>query len=127
MPGINRIHGGVTAEFLLSGYQQTFLKITGSNVGTADSGGGTSAITEGNFQKAIRAIQTIATISWIGPRHNDGFLVLVDGATAQPTGPAYDTDADPTVAERVKAVLEAAISGLTATVVVPGMLAANVS
>jgi len=127
MPGISRIHGGVTAEFLLSGYQQTFLKITGTDVGTADSGGGTSAITEGNFQKAIRAIQTIATISYIGPRHNDGFIVLVDGATAQPTGPAYDSDASPTVTERVKAVLEAAISGLTATVVVPGMLAANVS
>jgi hypothetical protein len=128
MPGISRIHGGVTAEFLLSGYQQTFLKITGTNVGTADSVNGTTgAITDGNLSKAIRAIQTIATISYIGPRHNDGFIVLVDGATAQPTGPAYDSDADPTVAERVKAVLEAAISGLTATVVVPGMLAADVS
>jgi hypothetical protein len=128
MPGISRIHGGVTAEFLLSGYQQTFLKITGTDVGTADSVNGTTgAITDGNLSKAIRAIQTIATISYIGPRHNDGFIVLVDGATAQPTGPAYDSDASPTVTERVKAVLEAAISGLTATVVVPGMLAANVS
>jgi len=128
MPGISRIHGGVTAEFLLSGYQQTFLKITGTDVGTADSVNGTTgAITDGNLSKAIRAIQTIATISYIGPRHNDGFIVLVDGATAQPTGPAYDSDSSPTVTERVKAVLEAAISGLTATVVVPGMLAANVS
>jgi len=128
MAGIDRIHGGVTAEFMLSAYQQTFLKITGTNVGTADNVNGTTgAITDGNFSKSIRAIQTIATVSYIGPRHNDGFIVLVDGATAQPTGPAYDSDADPTVAERVKAVLEAAISGLTATVVVPGMLAANVS
>lgn len=126
MPGISRIHGGVTSEFLLSGYQQTFLKITGTNVGTADSGGGTSAITEGNFQKAIRAIQTIATTSWIGPRHNDGFLVLVDAPTAQPTGPAYDTDASPTVAERIKAVVDTA-TGVSTTVVVPGMMAADVS
>ena len=126
MPGISRIHGGVTSEFLLSGYQQTFLKITGTNVGTADSGGGTSAITEGNFQKAIRAIQTIATTSWIGPRHNDGFLVLVDAPTAQPTGPAYDTDGSPTVAERIKAVVDAATS-VSTTVVVPGMMAADVS
>jgi len=126
MPGINRIHGGVTSEFLLSGYQQTFLKITGTNVGTADSVAGDGAITDGNFAKAIRAIQTIATTSYIGPRHNDGFIVMVDGATAQPTGPAYDTDSTPTVAERIKAVVDAA-TGVTTTVVVPGMLAANVS
>ena len=110
----------------MGAYQQTFLKITGTNIGTADTGGGTTAITEGNFSKAIRTIQTIATISWIGPRHNDGFVVLVDGATAQGTGPAYDTDASPTVAERLKAILDTA-TGVTTTVAVPGMLAANVS
>jgi len=127
MAGIDRIHGGVTAEFLMSAYQQTFLKITGTNVGTADSVNGTTgAITDGNFSKSIRAIQTVATISWIGPRHNDGFVVLVDGATAQPTGPAYDSDSTPTVTERLKAILDAA-TGVTTTVAVPGMLAANVS
>lgn len=127
MPGINRIHGGLTSEFLLSGYQQTFLKITGTNVGTADSVNGTTgAITDGNWTKAIRAIQTIATTSWLGPRADDGFLVMVDGATAQPTGPAYDTDSTPTVAERIKAVVDAA-TGVSTTVVVPSMEAANVS
>ncbi len=126
MPGIDRVHGGVEVGFLISGYSQTFLKITGTNVGTADTGGDGTAITEGNFQKSIRAIQTIATTSWIGPRANDGFLVLVDAPTAQPTGPAYDTDSTPTVAERIKAVVDAA-TGVTTTVVVPGMLAANVS
>jgi hypothetical protein len=126
MPGINRVHGGVVEGFLLSGYSQTFLKITGTNIGTADTGGAGSAITEGNFSKAIRAIQTIATTSFIGPRADGGFLVLVDAPTAQPTGPAFDTDDTPTVAERIKAVLDAA-TGVTTTVVVPGMLAANVS
>ena len=126
MAGISRVHGGVVAEFMLSGYQQTFLKVTGTNIGTADTGGAGTAITEGNFTKSIRAIQTVATISWIGPRDDDGFLVMVDGATAQPTGPAYDTDSTPTVAERVKAILDAATS-VTTTVAVPGMLAANVS
>jgi hypothetical protein len=126
MPGINRVHGGVVAGFLLSGYSQTFLKITGTDIGTADTGGAGSAITEGNFSKAIRAIQTIATTSWIGPRADGGFVVLVDAPTAQPTGPAFDTDSSPTVAERIKAVLDAA-TGVTTTVVEPGMLAANVS
>lgn len=126
MAGINRVHGGVVEGFLLSGYSQTFLKITGTDVGTADTGGAGSAITEGNFQKAIRAIQTIATTSFIGPRANNGFIVLVDAPTAQPTGLAFNTDESPTVAERIKAVVDAA-TGVTTTVVEPGMLAANVS
>ena len=126
MAGISRVNGGVTSEFMMGAYQQTFLKITGTDIGTADTGGGTTAITEGNFSKAIRTIQTIATISWIGPRHNDGFVILVDGATAQPDGPAYNTDATPDVPSRMKAILDTA-TGVTTTVAIPGMLAANVS
>jgi hypothetical protein len=123
---IQRVHGSPAADTLHGGYQMTFLKITGTDIGTADTGGGTTAIVEGNFSKAIRAIQTIATTVYIGPRADNGFIVAVDGATAQPTGPAYDTDATPTVAERLKAVLDTN-TGVTTTVVVPGMLAANVS
>ena len=117
MAGIDRIHGGVNAETLHGGYQQTFLLIAGTNVGTADSVSGTGAITDGNFAKAIRAIQTIATTVFIGPRANNGFCVAVDGATAQPTGPAYDTDASPTAAERIQAVVRSAtgVSGATVT------------
>jgi hypothetical protein len=115
MAGISRVHGGVVAETLTGGYQTTYLLITGTNVGTADTGGAGSAITEGNFTKAIRALQTVATTVFIGPRDDDGFLVGLDGATAQPTGPAYDTDSSPTVAERVKAVLDTA-TGVTTTV-----------
>jgi hypothetical protein len=128
MPGINRVHGEVEEGFLLSGYSQTFLKITNAgNVFTADTGGNGTAITEGGLQKAIRAIQTIATTSFIGPRADGGFLVLVDAPTAQPTGPAFDTDSTPTVAERIKAVVDSALSTSTTVVVEPGMLAANVS
>ena len=113
MAGISRVHGGVVAETLTGGYQMTWLTVAGTNVGTADSGGAGSAITEGNFTKAIRAIQTIATTVYIGPRADGGFVVALDGATAQPTGPAYDTDSTPTVAERVKAVVDAATSVTT--------------
>jgi hypothetical protein len=127
MAGISRVHGGVVAPVTLhGGYQMTFLKVTGTGVATADTVGAGGAITEGNFQKAIRAIQTVATLVWIGTRADDGFVVAVDGATAQPTGPAYDTDSSPTVTERVKAVVDSA-TGVTSTVVVPGLLAANVS
>jgi hypothetical protein len=109
MAGINRIHGGVTAETLHGGYQQTFLKIVDSNSGfTADTVNATTgAITEGGFSIAIRTIQTVASIVYIGTRANGQFVIAVDGATAQPTGPAYDTDASPSLEERIDAVLVA--------------------
>jgi hypothetical protein len=119
MTGISRVNGGVTAETLTGGYQMTFLKVAGdNNQFTADTGGAGTAITEGGFSRAIRAIQTIASIVYIGTRANGQFVVALDGATAQPTGLAYDSDASPTVTERVKAVLEANLSDLTLTATV---------
>ena len=124
MAGISRVNGGVVAETLHGGLQTVYLLIGGTNVGTADTGGAGTAITEGNWSKSIRAVQTIATTVFIGPRADNGFLVGVDGATAQPTGPAYDTDATPTVAERMAAVVTAA-TGVTATVTVKTLALAD--
>lgn len=112
---IQRVHGSAAAGTLHGGYQTSFFLVTGTDIGTADTGGGTTAIVEGNYSKAIRAIQTIATTVFIGPAVANGFVVGVDGATAQPTGPAYDTDASPSFAERLAAVL-LANTGVTATV-----------
>lgn len=115
MAGIGRVHGSVVNPVTLhGGYQQVFLLLKVADVGLADTVVD-GAIVEGNFSKAIRAIQTVATTVFIGPRADGGFVVAVDGATAQPTGPAYDTDANPTVAERVKAVVDAA-TGLNVVV-----------
>lgn len=116
MAGIDRVHGEVVNPATLTGgYPMLFLKIAGTDIGSADTGGGTTAIVEGNFTKALRALQTVASTVYIGTRAANQFVVAVDGSTAQPTGPAYDTDATPTVAERVKAVLDAA-TGVTTTV-----------
>lgn len=127
MAGIDRTHGSVVNPATLhGGYPMLFLKVAAnSNQFTADSGGGTTAITEGGYTKAVRAIQTVATVVYLGSRANGQFVVAVDSSTAQPTGPAYDTDASPTVTERVKAVVEAAINGLTATVTDISALAAG--
>lgn len=126
MAGIDRVHGGVVSPVTLhGGYQMTFLKVAGTGVGTADSVGAGGAITDGNFAKAIRAIQSIATTVYIGTRADNQFVVALDGATAQPTGPAYDTDSTPSVAERIKAVIDAA-TGVTTTVTDISGLAAGV-
>jgi hypothetical protein len=117
---IERVHGSPSAGTLHGGYQQQFFKITGTDIGTVDTGGGSlnnlpNPIVEGNYTKAIRAIQTIATTVWIGPAEANGFVIAVDGATAQPTGPAYNADETPTFAERLKAVLDTN-TGVTTTV-----------
>lgn len=127
MAGIPRVHGSVSSETLHGGYQTTYLLIkdTGNSPFTADTGGGTSAIVEGGYSKAIRAIQTVATTVFIGPQSDNGFLVGLDGATAQPTGPAYNSDATPTVAERIKDVVEAIGGTVTATVTVKTLTLAN--
>ncbi len=117
MATIERVNGTITTPAGFYGMSPAVVKVYVTNVGTADTGGGTTAITEGNFTKAIRAIQTIANIVFIGTRGDDGFLVIVDSPTAQPTGPAYDTDASPTLAERIQDVVDAA-TGLSSTVVV---------
>ena len=121
---IQRVHGSPAANTLHGGYQTTYVLITGTNIGTVDTGGGTTAIVEGNYSKAIRAIQTLAITVFIGPATAGGFVVGVDGATAQPTGPAYDTDATPSFEERLKAVLDAA-TGVTTTVAVKTLALAD--
>jgi hypothetical protein len=120
---IERVHGNPGAGTLHGGYQQAFYLIEGTNVGTVDTGGGSlnnlpNPIVEGNYTKALRAIQTIATTVFIGPAGANGFCIAVDGATAQPDGPAYDTDGTPDFATRAQVLVRAAtgVSGATVTV-----------
>lgn len=131
MAGIDRVHGEVeNPATLTGGYPMVFLKIADSSSGfTADSGGGTTAITEGGFTVAIRAIQTVATLVYVGTRANAQFVIAVDGSTAQPTGPAYDTDATPTLIERIEQVIEATSTfGNTITVTdISGLAAGTIA
>jgi hypothetical protein len=109
---------GTTQAGSFYGYQPTFLLITGTNVGTADTQpGGGVAITEGNFTKAIRAIQTVASIVVIGARENNGFLVGVDGATASDNG-------ETNLATRIDTVVTAA-TGVATTVAVKTLAASE--
>jgi hypothetical protein len=93
------------------------LLIKGTNVGTADSGGAGTAITEGNWSKALRAIATVGSIVFVGPRSNDGFCVAIDAATASDNGEAN-------VATRVDTVVTAA-TGVATTVTVETLTLAD--
>jgi len=120
--GIARKNGTSQAGSFF-GYQPIFFKITNGadNVGTADTGGAGSAIVEGNFTKAIRAIQERASIVVLGERTDNGFVVAVDGATANP----YDGDnSDTNLADALNTVIEAG-TGLSDVTVTQITLAVN--
>jgi len=112
--GAIRTNGGPVAGGQ-QGYQTTFLLIAGTNVGTADTGGAGTAIVEGTWSKAVRAIAGIGAIVFVGPRANGGFVVGIDEATANAYVSA-NTDTD--VAAAVQAAVRTAtgVSGATATV-----------
>lgn len=108
--GISRVNGNAAAGAFY-GYTPAFYLITNTanTVGTANSGGGTSAIVEGNFEKAIRAIETRASVVFIGPRADAGFLVGIDQPTANPYSTAND---DTDLAAALVLVIEE-VTGLT--------------
>lgn len=110
MPGITRVHGTTSAGGFYGLQPLIFLVGNSANtVGTADTLDGNGLITaEGNFTKAVRAIQERASIVFLGPRSNAGFCVFVDN-TANPYVSA-NTDTD--VAAALVAAIEAA-TGLT--------------
>jgi len=86
--GITRIHGQAAAGAFY-GLQPLVLKVGKSNVMTADtvvSGGGNSGdtlVTEGGYSKAVRAIQTVASIVWLGAVDGgeDFVTAIIDAGT----------------------------------------------
>lgn len=113
MAGQPKVNGLTTAGSFY-GYTPAFYLVAGTNVGTADvaSADGVAAFTEGNFAKAIRAIQTQMSIVHIGERADDQFVVVVDAPSANAYATA-NTDTD--VAAAIKALVDTATS-VTSTV-----------
>ena len=99
---------GLTTAGSFYGYDPIILKIAGTNVGTADTASvdGVAAFTEGNFSKAIRAIQTQMSIVHVGARADNGFVVMIDSATANAYVSA-NTDTD------VEAAVDALVTAAT--------------
>jgi hypothetical protein len=95
--GITRVYGNAVTPnpaTLHGGYPIKFLKVVDSGSGfTADTTSGGKITAEGGFTVAIRAIQTLATIVYIGARANGQFVVGIDASTANPYVSA-NTDTD---------------------------------
>ena len=104
---------GKVAAGAFYGYQPKFFLVAGTNVGTADSE--TNGVTTlGNFSKAVVALEAQASIVFVGPRADGGFVVAVDGPTA---GAYVSANTDTDVAAKLQAIVRAAtgVTGATVT------------
>ena len=105
---------GLTTAGSFYGYDPLVFSVAGTNVGTADTAStdGVAAFTEGNYAKAISAIQTQMSIVHLGAREDDGFVIMVDAATAN----AYVSgNGDSDVGAAIDALVTAA-TGVSTTV-----------
>jgi hypothetical protein len=83
MATLNRVHGQVAAGAFF-GYTPLVIKIADSgNSFTADTVNGTTgAITEGGYSLAVKGIQAVASIVWLGARTDAASIcVIVDQPT----------------------------------------------
>lgn len=62
------------------GYQPIWVKVAGTGIGTQGI--------DGNWERAVRAVQTVAATVIIGTPTADAFMVVVDGNTANVGGVA---------------------------------------
>ena len=114
--GITRIHGGASAGTFHGGYQLKWYSVADTGYDT------TPGAVDSKFEKAVRAIENVATIVVLGTPTSSGFIVGVDAATfvgrGDNTGYAADNGATIlddaiTAVNDACTVTEVAISGLT--------------
>lgn len=81
MAEIGRFNGSPAAGSFY-GYQFVVIKVANSNnVFTADSGGAGTAITEGGYSKAVKALAQIGSLIVLGTQAAGTFTAIVDAAT----------------------------------------------
>jgi hypothetical protein len=80
--GIGRVHGADAAGAFY-GYSPLVVLVTASGKFTADSTNATTGIiTEGGYTKARKALQTVASIVWLGGQTNNTFAAIIDAPSA---------------------------------------------
>ena len=76
--GIGRIHGQAAAGAFY-GYTPVVVKVLNTGTFTADTVNGTTGvITEGGYSKAVKAVQTVGSIVWLGAQTANTFVAIVD-------------------------------------------------
>ena len=81
MATLNRVHGQVGPGAFF-GYTQIVVKIAATGKFTADAVDATTgAITEGGYAKAVKAMQTFGSITWLGGQNDDSITAIMDRPT----------------------------------------------
>jgi hypothetical protein len=114
MPGVAKVHGRVLPDSMSGGYRTTFLKIGNAQRDFSTSTLVEGVLVEGGFDKAIKAIQKVATTVYIGPNEDRGIIVGVDGITLPAID--YDGDGTPRVTDTIKKEVDTALNTTTTTV-----------
>lgn len=107
--GITRIHGTSQPGTFHGGYQLEWYKIEHGSVNFATN----YATPESNFEKAVRAIENVATVVVLGTPTSAGFVVGIDDGSYY--GRGDNTGAVDNSVATLKSAVEAAV-GTTATV-----------
>lgn len=104
--GIERLHGGTEPGVFHGGYQLRWFKI-------ADTGyDSTPGAVESKFERAVRIIETVATVVVLGEATSAGFVVGVDYASFD--GRQVD-GSEVAAATLLDNLITAGIDGLTVT------------
>ena len=89
-----KVHGQVAAGSFFSGYQPLVIQINETGKFTADSVSGTTgAITEGNYSKAVKAVQALGSVLWLSSQTANDICFMVDEPTFNAGGGLTTTGA----------------------------------
>jgi hypothetical protein len=107
MASISRVNGTPAATGAFYGLKPALVTITYANKFTADAQDGTTyVITEGGHSKAVKALEQVASIIWLGNSYDDDyFSAIVDYAT-------FNTGAGGTTAGTYGALADALTSAI---------------
>jgi len=108
MAGFSRVNGQAAAGSFY-GYTPLVIKVAATGGFTANSGGGTTAITEGGYDKAVRAIETLGSVIWLGAQTDNTFTAVVDG-------PSFNAGAGATTSGAYGALRDAMSSATSVSV-----------
>jgi hypothetical protein len=106
--GITRVNGGTSAGTFTGGYQLKWFSVADTGYDTTPGG------VESKFEKAVRAIEKIATVVVLGTPTSSGFIVGVDGGTFYGRGDATGYAAT-TAAANLETAIEAVTDACTVT------------
>jgi hypothetical protein len=81
---------GAAAAGAFYGYSPLVIKLACTAGFTANSTAADGAITDGGFEKVVRAVQQLGSIVWLSAQNDDSLTVIVDGPTFN-AGPGATT------------------------------------